>query len=122
MLTVLEKEKYCHYLEDFTDLSIELQLVVVFFIFFCVTSCTLYLLQSTLNGSSKLLIQDILLNTLLKPIFAWKHEMLNLLETDGNHLTKTRHFPIPQAFFIINRKTNLHCQHANHLMYLQSSL
>lgn len=48
--------------------------------------------------------------------------MLNPLETDGNHLTKPRHFPIPQAVFIINRKTNLYCQHANCLTYLRYSL
>lgn len=48
-------------MEDFTDLIIVLQLVVVgFLIFFYVTLSTSYLLDSTVNGSSKLIIQDVI--------------------------------------------------------------
>lgn len=43
-------------------------------------------------------------------------------ETDVNHLTKPRHLPIPQASFIINRKTIFYCQHANCLTYFSCSL
>lgn len=48
--------------------------------------------------------------------------MLNPLRIDGNHLTKTRHFPVPKASFIVSGETNLYCQHANYLMYLKRSL
>lgn len=48
--------------------------------------------------------------------------MLNPFETSGNNPTKPSHLPIPQASFIISRKPNLYCQHANCLTCLRCSL
>lgn len=63
-----------------------------------------------------------LLYRLLRVIFTWKNQMLDPLRIDGNHLTKTRHSPVPKASFIVSGDTNLYCQYGNYLMYLRCSL